>query len=211
MSARRAIALKVLTPSLVNPYLDFVLSCDAQAEARGSTQGYLLDWPTNTWEAREKSVRRWAWAIPNEEVVRKIVALGPVVEVFAGTGYWASLVAAAGGDIVAYDKAPYANGWCDGSRHYEVTKKSARVAAKAHADRALMMCWPPYSDPSAAQALNAYKGDRFVYVGEFTGGCCASDGFFRLLEQQWDETDEVVIPQWWGSHDHAWFYKRRQR
>ena len=50
--------------------------------------------------------RRYAWAVPDERALRILEHFGPIVEVGAGKGYWASLLAARGVDVVAYDAMP---------------------------------------------------------------------------------------------------------
>mgnify|MGYP001603501330 CR=1 FL=1 len=54
--------------------------------------------------AREILVRLYAWAVPTEEVIRTLVKHAPIVEIGAGTGYWAHLIHQMGGDILAYDQ-----------------------------------------------------------------------------------------------------------
>jgi hypothetical protein len=65
----------------------------------------------NTSMARHYLVERFAWAVPSDEAIRTIAGLGSIVEIGAGTGYWASLLELAGADIAAFDKAPAGNHW----------------------------------------------------------------------------------------------------
>lgn len=48
---------------------------------------------------------RFSWAIPDERAIRILHHFSPVVEIGAGDGYWAGLVEAAGGDVLAFDIA----------------------------------------------------------------------------------------------------------
>jgi len=50
--------------------------------------------------------KKYAWAIPDDRAIMILAHLAPVVEICAGTGYWASLVAAQGGQIEAFDRSP---------------------------------------------------------------------------------------------------------
>lgn len=43
------------------------------------------------WRARDVLVRDYAWAIPNHEAIEACAALSPIVEVGAGSGYWAHI------------------------------------------------------------------------------------------------------------------------
>ena len=52
--------------------------------------------------------RMYSWGVPTEEALKAIIDVSPagVVEVGAGTGYWAMLLHTRGVDIVAYDRTP---------------------------------------------------------------------------------------------------------
>jgi hypothetical protein len=54
----------------------------------------------------EAAARLYAWAIPDARALRILAALGPLVEVGCGKGYWARLLRDYGVDVVAYDIAP---------------------------------------------------------------------------------------------------------
>lgn len=56
--------------------------------------------------ARNLLVTKYAWAVPNPSVLQQIVKYSPLVEIGAGTGYWAKLITDYGGKIVAYDLFP---------------------------------------------------------------------------------------------------------
>uniref|UniRef100_A0A7S2TMA9 Uncharacterized protein n=1 Tax=Lotharella oceanica TaxID=641309 RepID=A0A7S2TMA9_9EUKA len=52
--------------------------------------------------------REYAWAVPTQEALDTIKEFSPngVVEIGAGTGYWASLLQQRGVNVIAYDKFP---------------------------------------------------------------------------------------------------------
>lgn len=107
---------------------------------------------------RQKAVRKWAWAIPSTHALDLIAEHGPLVELFAGAGYWAALLLAQRGvDVVAYDATPPSlteNHWHDPVGFFPVRQADYTVAGH-HPDRALFVCWPPlhqdkeyrYSEP----------------------------------------------------------------
>jgi hypothetical protein len=64
------------------------------------------DWVDRGTKLRNTLVAKTAWAVPSEAALNRILECGPVVEVGAGTGYWAALLANRGGNIIAYDIAP---------------------------------------------------------------------------------------------------------
>ena len=170
-------------------------------------ESYLDD---HMWMLRKHLQSRYAWAIPNEEALTAIAALSPLVEIGAGTGYWAALLAARGADVVAYDKRPGRNNWCNADPYHPIRFGSWESVTQ-HPDRTLFLCWPPMSH-MAASALRAYRlvgGQQIAYIGEYDGGCCATDRFFQMLHLGWTQIAQHAIPQWWGLHDVLSIWQRR--
>lgn len=188
----------------MNPLLEKALEADPGIVS--------LDWWRNppevdAWGARKELVKRYAWAIPNEQALEAIAAWSPLVEIGAGTGYWARLLAERGADIIAYDIAPGKNHWCDSDLFFPVETGGPEKAGE-HSDRTLFLCWPPYNSDMAYRALMAYQGHRLAYIGELEGGCCADDQFFGALCTDWRLVQDVRIPQWWGLNDALYLYER---
>ena len=156
---------------------------------------------------RNNLCKQFAWAIPNAEAIQALAKLGPIVEIGAGTGYWASLIAAVGGDIVAYDAKPYHNYWCGGTYHPILT--GGPEMAQKHSNRTLLLCWPPYDEAMAADALLAYEGRTVAYVGEGCGGCTGDYEFHGLLETLYNDEATIAIPQWGGLHDDLSIWRRK--
>jgi hypothetical protein len=206
---------------LVNPLFDL------WTESCGKGGGWAFS--DKSWKARKIAVSLYAWAVPSEDAIRAIVECGPVVEIGAGSGYWASLIAQLGGDVVAYDQYepknnkdyPFEQGW------FPVQKGGPEKAAE-HPDRALFLCWPPYNSSFALECLKAYQGNTVIFVGEGSGGCTADDDFFRAMGEhvyswgddgeaeerpvsnEWEKAKEINIPQWDGIHDYLTIYRRRK-
>ncbi|MFE2353420.1 hypothetical protein [Streptomyces parvulus] len=164
--------------------------------------------------SRHHLAPRYAWSIISPGDVTWLLGQldgRAVVEVGAGTGYWAWQLEQAGVDVAAYDPHPPAedNPYCKGNTFTTVLQDDAS-AVKHHQDRALLMVWPPYDGEHARHALSVYEGDLFVYAGEGWGGCTADDGFYELLDREWAEVS--VAPQhvtWWGIHCHLTAYVRK--
>lgn len=179
----------------------------------GKRAGMSLDF--NAFRAREAVKDRYSWAIPNEEALSAIAAVGPIVEIGAGAGYWAWLLREREVDVVAYDACPPSP---QRQNRYHRTRESTfgdvlvggPEDVMKHADRTLFLCWPPYEDPMAARALTLYLaagGKRLVYIGESPGGCTGDDAFHALVRERMTETRMVDIPQWFGVHDYLSIYK----
>lgn len=167
--------------------------------------------------ARDALVARYAWAIPDNDALALIARYAPVIEIGAGTGYWALLLRERGVDVLAYDIEPpttdaHANSYhrnelAVGTAWTEVLPGGPDMAA-AHPERALFLCWPPYDEPMAAQCVRAYTGDTLIYIGEMAGGCTGDDDFHTLLATEWEERGRRWLPQWRGIHDGLFIYTR---
>lgn len=158
------------------------------------------------WAFRTKNVKRYSWAVPSPLAIAAIARYAPkVIELGAGTGYWAKLLRDAGVDVVAYDIQPYKNEWVDG-RHFDVLQGDYSIVRKT-SDRALMLCWTPMSN-MAYTALNVYRGNMVIHIGEHYA-CTDSDEFFDQLERDWLEVEDLHIPQFWGLHDYLTIYRRK--
>lgn len=213
------------------PGEDLTLKYDRRWEPRAFPWPPGVPWrrgkPSDTGPGREELVRRYAWAIPDPATLAFVVAhAGPrIVELGAGTGYWAWQLAQLGLDVVAYDLHPPDQ---PGSTYhsprdeqwrptlaprpvFHPVRRGGTPRALAHPDRTLLLCWPPYATPMATRALRAYQGDRLVYVGEGPGGCNGDDRFHTQLDRWWREVDTHRPVQWWGVHDWVTVYDRARR
>lgn len=167
----------------------------------------------NAGAGRHDLTSRYAWSIisPGDIAwITRILDGRSVVEIGAGTGYWAWQLEQAGVDMAAYDPNPPAadNTYCKHGPYTTVLPDDASAAAK-HPDRALLMVWPPYGGSHARHALSVYQGDLLIYAGEGPGGCTADDDFYSLLDAEW--TELAVSPHhttWWGIHCRLAAYQR---
>lgn len=138
-----------------NPYLEEVLAL-VRAERRGGRAALLraLD------EKRAELICRYAFSIPTPDIVREIAGHSPLVEIGAGSGYWARCLKAAGADIIAYDTRPPGdeipwdprggNRWFE-EEWFNVTEGDAFMAGR-FPERSLFLCWPPIHDAMAMEA-----------------------------------------------------------
>jgi|AntDeeMetagen134_2_1112570.scaffolds.fasta_scaffold01167_16 hypothetical protein len=182
-----------VTSKLKTPYLDKFRAING-----GS---YSRDDSISTYARRDKLVQRYAWAVPNKKAIETIVDHSPIIEIAAGSGYWASLAEQLGADVDAYDKEPWEDTWTD-------VLEGTDAVVDAYPERSLFLCWPPYGAPVADDALQNYDGMTVIYVGEGKGGCTGDKDFHKRLEQNWRLEEQVSIPQWWGIHDTLRVYKR---
>jgi hypothetical protein len=211
-------------PGVDNPYWDAVrVLSDSRLNFDGrwspESFGYDLRTGQRVGPSRDEMVVLYAWAITDPASVAFVAAHAPggVVEVGAGAGYWAWQLAQRGVDVIAYDDAPpntHRNRFSQPSPGemrtlwYPVAQGGTDMAAR-YPDRALFLCWPPYSTPMAWAALTAYTGSRVIYIGEGEGGCTADDDFHTAIGSgEWTEVAAHQPAQWGGIHDWITVYDR---
>jgi hypothetical protein len=113
--------------------------------------------------------QRYSYVFPDWRLMTALCELGPLVEIGAGTGYWAYKLRAIGADILAFDQAP-TDGDTPNRYHTrmpswtEVLRADHSVLA-AHPDRALFLCWPPLFS-SLGDCLFFYKGSTVACIGD---------------------------------------------
>lgn len=155
--------------------------------------------------ARKCLTKKYSWAIPSISAVKEIIKHGPIVEIGAGSGYWASLIKNNGGDVVAYDDYS----WNYLETHTKVLRGNESKASK-HPDRVLFLCWPPYDDDMAYKSAESHfsaGGKKIIYIGEACGGCNANYDFFDFLETNYSLVESVRIPKWDYINDAMFIYE----
>lgn len=187
---------------------------------------------------RHEAVGRYAHAIPSPSAVRYIAASCPsdVVELGAGSGYWAHVLTEAGVDVVAYDLEPVEEGSNDffgPILPWFPVLRGDETSLPDHAKRALLLVWPTRNEEWPARAVSGFHaagGTRLVYVGEPPGGRTGDDVFHASLgeitgcvhcgygvadamcicgvEQLWRRSERVELPHWPGFDDDLYLYER---
>lgn len=176
-------------------------------------------------------LRRFGFAIPTDQALAMIGRCSPngVIEIGAGTGYWASLLDGIGVDVVACDIAPPSraeNPWFGRSATWHPVEIGDERNVEAHTDRTLLLIWPTRDEVWPGDAVERYgdSGGRCVaYVGEPPGGRTGDDRLHALLgtlqhcwtcslglpdapcicevRQRWQQTGEVTLPAWQGNEE----------
>lgn len=125
--------------------------------------------PSNDRTDLTELAQRYSYVFPDAGSLRILAGLGPLVEMGAGTGYWASRLRDLGVDVLAFDQAPL--GGSRQNRYHEGVAAWSEVLAgdhtelAAHGDRALFLCWPPlYS--SLGECLAFYTGETVACIGD---------------------------------------------
>lgn len=153
-----------------------------------------------------------SWSIPSRDALEKIkefVKNDIVIEVAAGSGIWSVLMTAIGITVFPTD----------------IQEKSGQILGNFIVKKigsftenqeffpycnVLFISWPSLYESWATETLKQFKGNKFVYIGEERGGCCADDSFFDELDENWEWIECHNIPMWRGLHDCMSFYQRKQ-
>src|ERR1700716_2853651 len=106
----------------------------------------------SAYDRRVWCVRRCAFAVQTEEALATLARYAPIVELGAGTGYWAFLLRHRGVDIVAFDIAPpgqFPNAYKFEPRTWTAVLQGGVEVLDQYPDHTLFLCWPGYKDTFA--------------------------------------------------------------
>jgi len=197
-----------------NPYLEEVISLRKRLRADGRLS------PEAMLAHRREFTERYAFSVPTPDVLGMVALYSPIVEIGAGSGYWARCLSRAGADVVAYDKTPpddalpwpwggweEMNPWFDAE--YFPVRTGDETAAALHPGRSLLLCWPLYDHPMASRALAAYVeagGRTLIYIGD---PASSGDAGFHEERQVLTLLGRLKIWGWPGIDD--WAEVRRVR
>lgn len=158
--------------SINNPYLEEIEGLIGRLRSH-----HTPDLSSALLEYRPELIAKYAFSVPVIEVLEIIAGYSPLVEVGAGTGYWAMCLTEVGAEIDAFDiqppddNSPYewhdANYWF-GDTWFTVGEGDESVPA-LYPERSLFLCWPMPESPMAYNALTNYReagGHRVIYIGD---------------------------------------------
>lgn len=155
---------------------------------------------------RQEYIAKFGFAIPCREAVEAVVAGGPVVEIGAGTGYWAALIAQQGGDVVATDSCQQTWGSWKHGQYFAVERLAGKTAVRRYRDRNVFCSWPSLQQTWFRQALKAMRvGRTLFYVEE---SATADESARAYLEDFFVEEAHINIPCFSGLHDVLVVYRK---
>jgi hypothetical protein len=170
----------------------------------------------DNYKFRKEYVRRISWAIPYENAVKEIASFVGnqlVVELGAGTGIWAALLAREGVNIKAFDVKGFEHEYNDSRKglYFPVeilSPNKIKIRLDYLKPEVLFFCWPSYDLPWANDYLTAILPNKVVYIGEGCSGCTGDENFHDTLRDKY-HGKYVWIPHWLGLHDHVNLLERR--
>ena len=195
-----------------NPYLMEFQKVDAvakffEAVARGD-EGWQHR--TDADQHRHRLWRTFAYAVPTGEALELLARYAPILEIGAGSGYWASLLRQGGVEVAAFDKFAIAdNEYFDGnSPTYTKVERGSDNVVRKYPGHTLFLCCPPPNHKLALNCLNQFCGKHVAIVGDVS--YCATVEFYQQLAD-WDFEAEVILPRFPGYDDSLTIYTRHAR
>lgn len=170
------------------------------------------------------SCRTWAchlyaYATPSPAALDLLATYAPLIEVGAGTGYWAYALRMRHTDvnIVAYDKNPpvagkdaRSNAYHGRAEGWTTVLKGGVEAIAAYPRANLFLCYPPPDSDMALQALRLFKGEYICYCGEYRGDT-GTKSFEQLLEQTFSCVTRLALPNWADTCYSLMIWQRRDQ
>lgn len=163
------------------------------------------------YELRDRFIKQFGFAIPSEEALDACVALAPLLEVGAGSGYLTALLRARGVDVIPTDpELAYGHIVDHGAHCNDMEPLQAKTAIRRWPGRTVLMSWPA-PDRWPLQALRAMRpGQHLIMIGEADGGCCANEETWAYIEAAFRFVRSAPIPVWPGLHDRFQVWRKRR-
>lgn len=151
---------------------------------------------------RSRLVSEYSWSVPNEDVLTYLSEFDSIVEIGAGSGYWAHCVNSEGGNIEPYDIDPPEETWTD------VKQANIYHMDEEQFAQPVLTVWPPLDGHVSTEVVE--RGPpHILYVGETRGGCTGDDRFFDLIEERYGLVAKIDLPSYIGIHDDFYHYVRK--
>lgn len=119
--------------------------------------------------ARLALAERYSYVVPDAHSLEVLRSLDPIVEIGAGTGYWASRLIGVGVDIVAFDQAPpdgdLPNRYHAPTPTWTAVRHGDQTVLRDYSDRTLFLCWAPLFS-SLGDCLTYYGGSTIACIGD---------------------------------------------
>lgn len=159
--------------------------------------------------ARKACVRKYAWAVPDEVVLDKIIQFvkeGDLVEIGCGKGYWISLLKAKadGTPLKLHAVDNYSEVHENDTLYCDVQKEDGDIwlAKNSTNNSCLFLCWP------RQLFLTHFKGNKLIIIGE---GADGSTAHLEDANDEWVLYDIYEHPRWIGMWDKTYFYTRKDK
>jgi hypothetical protein len=156
-------------------------------------------------------VKDYCYSLPCAEAIEAFrkFARPPLMDVMAGSGWWAKILNEVGIETEAIDKCLEDNMYIK-KKHFDIKYGDAiEFIGGLTSPRDIILSWPPYEGADAYYALCKLPiGSRVFYMGEGVGGCTGELCMFRCFEKNFKSLCEVMLPQFFGMHDYLEVFEK---
>lgn len=162
---------------------------------------------------RQEIVREYGHGIPSRMTIATLAAGNPMVEVGAGTGYWAKLISQRNKAMI-YPTDELGNGevneWFQQiGKHHPVEKLDGVEAVRKYPNCDVLMVWPTQRNDVAAHAAAEMQVDRKLFVVHHgLGGITGTARLFHVLRTDFEQVDEITLPRYPWLNDRFLVYKK---
>jgi hypothetical protein len=161
---------------------------------------------------RNEFIEVMGYSVPSKDAVAKLKDFcgeDSVLEIGSGLGLWAYLMKLSGIKIIATDIGEKGEYGIDFSKSWTPIQIIGHLEAlKTFESNVLFLSWPTDQNEMSQECLDAFTGNKLVYVGECFGGSTATDVFFKKLHEKFTLKEMVDIPQWAWIYDKIYLYER---
>lgn len=143
----------------------------------------------------------------------QFIGKSKVLEIGAGNGYTGRALQLSGIDVTLtdipnniypclqmFDKKPWT----------EIIYMDNISALNKYVDcDCLLMIWPPPGILMAYDSIKLFKGSKFIYIGEWSGGQNGTSDFFSELDKNWNIIEKVNVPNFMATSDSIYLFTRK--
>lgn len=152
---------------------------------------------------RKDLVEEYSWAVPNKEALLYLSEFDHLVEIGAGSGYWANEINKLEGNVLPYDIDPPDETWS------RVMKANVMNMKEDAFKNPVLMVWPALNEGVATEVAKR-RPPHILYVGEPLGGCTAEDEFFTSeIKKEYGLVAKIDIPSYAGINDDLFHYVQK--
>lgn len=156
-------------------------------------------------EQRDDFVEKFGYAILNRDTVETLRPYAPILEVAAGTGYWAYELQKHGIDTVPTD--PHPEQLWPSAPWTTVHHVNGLHALEKYPEHNLLISWPDMAR-WPTHIVRKFRGKYLIYVGEPKNGSTGTDRMFQALADHYTLHHQHVIPTFATSNDRMLIYIR---
>lgn len=195
-----------------------------------------LTWGENGWEPIDNTevLQHAPEYLPTDTAIETILEFSPILEIGAGSGYWAKVLSDAGADVIATDYLPpnvqYENlpdDYFDGvgtekyqfisafreeDEPFQETWHTVHVAdhscVQSYPSHTILMCHPPVGNWTEEVLEYCHLGQELVFVGEWFPGADATPLFFKKLVDNWECVRTFPVYDWASMHTGGYVFRK---